>query len=242
MRDSPNSHLALVVTHPWKVIGICLLAVVVVGSFMRHVAPSVSYKDMLGEDYPLLKDYDHIQTEYTNDDNLLVLIEARNGDAFTRDILSGVRELTRELWKTPHSIRVDAITNFQHTEADGDVLQVGDLVGEEASLTPSALARIKQVALTEPVLLNRAVNENGNVLAINVSFAFPNLSIEEKLGADAFVQEAAASFRESHPQANAYVAGLVALDAMVRISEQSYHPFRSKVTTDFGAKLPPVSV
>ena len=30
--------------------------------------------------------------------------------------------------------------------------------------------------------------------------------------------------------------------ARVRISEQSYHPFRSKVTTDFGAKLPPVSV
>ena len=28
----------------------------------------------------------------------------------------------------------------------------------------------------------------------------------------------------------------------LRISEQSYHPFRSKVTTDFGAKLPPVSV
>ena len=31
-------------------------------------------------------------------------------------------------------------------------------------------------------------------------------------------------------------------DQKVRISEQSYHPFRSKVTTDFGAKLPPVSV
>ena len=29
---------------------------------------------------------------------------------------------------------------------------------------------------------------------------------------------------------------------LLRISEQSYHPFRSKVTTDFGAKLPPVSV
>ena len=29
---------------------------------------------------------------------------------------------------------------------------------------------------------------------------------------------------------------------IVRISEQSYHPFRSKVTTEFGAKLPAVSV
>ena len=32
------------------------------------------------------------------------------------------------------------------------------------------------------------------------------------------------------------------LPRQMRISEQSYHPFRSKVTTDFGAKLPPVSV
>ena len=44
---------------------------------------------------------------------------------------------------------------------------------------------------------------------------------------------------------NAYAAvGALTLEVgqLLRISEQSYHPFRSKVTTDFGAKLPPVSV
>ena len=31
-------------------------------------------------------------------------------------------------------------------------------------------------------------------------------------------------------------------EALLRISEQSYHPFRFMVTTRFGAKLPPVPV
>ena len=41
---------------------------------------------------------------------------------------------------------------------------------------------------------------------------------------------------------DAAVAAFTRALSFMRISEQSYHPFRSKVTTDFGAKLPPVSV
>lgn len=220
--DTKNhSFYKKVVHHPWKVIGICLVGVFFMGSFMRFVAPSVTYKDMLGADYPLLKFYDNIQSEYTNDDNLLVFIEAKQGSAFTRKILSGVQDLTQALWKTPHSVRVDSVTNFQHTEASGDDLKVADLVAHAELLTPTELDRIKKIALSDPLLLNKTVNAQGNVLAINISFAFPNLSLGEKLNAENYVQKTVADFRAHHPEANAYVAGLVALDATVmKISQK----------------------
>jgi uncharacterized protein len=209
------------VHHPWKVIGVCLLGVFFIGSFMRFVAPSVTYKDMLGADYPLLQFYEDIQSEYTNDDNLLVYIEAKQGTAFTREILAGVKELTRELWQTPHSVRVDSVTNFQHTEARGDDLKVADLVEDAESLTSADLWRIKNIALSDPLLLNKVVNEQGYVLAINISFAFPNLSLDEKLNAEGYVQNIVEKFRNEYPQTNAYVAGLVALDATVmKISQK----------------------
>lgn len=210
-----------VVYQPWKTLGFSLVLMLVIGVFLKDVAPSVSYKDMLGEDYPLLQAYERVQSEYTNDDNLLVLIEAKQGNAFSQEILAGVKDLTATLWKTPHVVRVDSITNFQHTEADEDSLVVADLVEDPEQLDAAMIAKIKRIAVSEPQLLNRATNAQGNVLAINVSFAFPNKSLNEKLDADAFVQQAVAELRETLPQINAYVAGLVALDAAVmRISQQ----------------------
>ena len=215
-KENPEHSLsAKVVDHPWKTIAASLAVVCGVGFFMRDVAPSISYKDLLGEDYPLLRVYETIQSEYTNDDNLLVLVEAQHGDAFTAEILTGVRRLTDELWKTPFSVRVDSVTNFQHSEAQGDDLHIADLVGEQADLSDAGIAKIKHIALHEPLLVNRVVNPAANVLAINVSFAFANESASEKLGADAYVQTRAAQFRREHPQTNVYVAGLVALDATV---------------------------
>ena len=227
---SSSSFYEKVVNNPWKIIGATLFLVFSVAYFIQFVQPSVSYKDMLGPDFPLLKKYEKIQSEYTNDDNLLVLIEAKQGDAFTKNILTGVKALTAELWKTPFSIRVDSVTNFQHTEANGDDLKVADLVSSTDDLTDDHISQIKQIALREPLLVNRAVNKDGNVLALNVSFAFPNEAAAEKLAADGFVQDLAEKFREDYPETNVYVAGLVSLDATVmKISTQETGMFLGMV-------------
>ena len=44
--------------------------------------------------------------------------------------LEAVEELTEGAWQIPFALRVDSITNFQHTWADGDELIVEDLVQE----------------------------------------------------------------------------------------------------------------
>lgn len=213
--------IQFVVYSPWKTLFTCLILVLSIGYFLKDVAPSVSYKDMLGEDYPLLKSYERMQRDYTNDDNLLVLIEATDHDAFTPQTLGAVKQLTQDLWQTPYSVRVDSLTNFQHTEAVEDDLRVGDLVPESGLLDNAILNKIKQVALNEPQLLNRVVNPEANVLAINVSFAFPNKNLNEKLDADGFVQTLAEKFRQKNVHTKVYVAGLVALDATVmKISQQ----------------------
>ena len=210
-----NSYAGKIINNPWKVLLGSLAVVFYVGYFMQYVAPSISFKDMLGEGNPSLKNYDFVQAEYTNDDNLLVFIEAKNGDAFKSELLAGVKALTTELWKTPHSIRVDSVTNYQHTEANGDDLVVGDLVANPLALSPAELNAIKEIAINEPLTVNRVVNQEGNVLAVNVSFAFPNVEGDEKLNSDAFVQNLASQFRIDFPQTNVYVGGLTALDATV---------------------------
>ena len=216
-----NSFYRFVVYNPWKTIVLSVLCVLAMGVFLKDVAPSVSYKDMLGEDYPLLQTFERIQQAYTNDDNILVLIEAKEGSVFQKEILEGVKNLTEELWQTPFSVRVDSLTNFQHTVAHGDDLVVADLVDDPGSLDAQRLSYIRDVALSEPQLLNRAINQSSTVTAINISFAFPNVSLNEKLQADEFVQKTVEVFAQQYPQTNSYVAGIIALDATVmRISQK----------------------
>ena len=51
-----------------------------------------------------------------------------DGMVFTPETLSAVEWLTEQAWQIPYSIRVDSVTNFQHTYAEGDDLIVEDLV------------------------------------------------------------------------------------------------------------------
>lgn len=218
MNQSHSSHrsaLNWTVYNPWKVISATLLFVMFLGYFMQFVAPSISFKDLLGEDWPSLKSYESMQKEYIADDNLLVMIEAKDGDAFTQDILAGTQALTAALWKTPYSIRVESVTNFQHTRANGDDLEVGDLIPLPRSLSYSGLQEAKDIALNDPIALHRVVNPSGNVLAVNVVFHFPMVSGDEKLIAFAAVESLVDQFRQDQPQTNVYIGGLTALDATV---------------------------
>jgi len=204
-----------VIDRPWTTLFLCLVATVGFGTYLRDITPSVSYKDLLGADHPKLIEYEAIQSEFTRDENLLVLIEAKDGDAFDANTLGAVRSLTDLLWKTPYSIRVDSLSNFQHSEADGDTVHVYDLVGEGMALDPQRVSRIREIALSEPLLLNRAVNRAANVLGISVNFAFPNVEASEKIKAVDYVNQLTAQFEQKNPQLKTYVSGLIALDATV---------------------------
>ena len=63
------------------------------------------------------------------------------------------------------STRVDSITNFQHTEAEADDLLVQDLVENAMDLSDEELARIRAIALSEPILVNRLVPPDANITA-----------------------------------------------------------------------------
>lgn len=213
LRISPFVHL--VVGHPWWTLLSVLLLFGMFAQNVVHIQPSISYQDMLGKDHPKLIDYEHIQREYTRDDNLLVLFEARDGNAFDADALSAMRNLTEQLWQTPYSVRVDSITNFQHSYAQGDDLIVGDLVPAQGNPDGRKPKQVRSIAMNEPLLMNRATNRAGNVVAASVSFAFPNQDASEKLEAYAYVIQLTERMEQAHPQLQSYVSGLVALDATV---------------------------
>ncbi len=171
------------------------------------------YHVFFSKSNPELEAFDALQEKYTKDDNIVIVLAPKNGNVFTRDNLVAIEELTAEAWNTPYSSRVDAVTNFQHTRAEGDDLYVDDLSYESANKSESEIKEIREKALKEPLLVHRIINKKGSVTAINVTIRLPGKNIGEIPDeVTPFIRDMVDNFQTKHPQFDIYTTGLVPLN------------------------------
>ncbi len=171
------------------------------------------YHAFFSESNPELEAFDALQEKYTKDDNFLLVLTPENGDVFTKENLAAIEELTAEAWNTPYSSRVDAITNFQHTKAVEDDLYVDDLSYESTTKSPKEIADIKEIALKEPLLVHRLINEKGSVTAINVTIKLPGEDTAAEIPeVSSFVRNMISDFEKDNPNFDVHTSGLVPLN------------------------------
>ncbi|WP_242131492.1 efflux RND transporter permease subunit [Aestuariivivens marinum] len=170
------------------------------------------YHVFFSKSNPELEAFDALQDKYTKDDNVILVLSPKNKNVFTQENLTAIEELTEEAWNTPYSSRVDAITNFQHTKAENDDLYVDDLLYDSGNKSDSEMEAIRGIALTEPMLVNRIINEEGSVTAVNITVRLPGedsaLEVPEVMN---YVREMVDKFREKYPQFEIHTSGMVPL-------------------------------
>ena len=188
-----------VVKFKWPVLIVTLIVAFGLASGAGKLEFDGDYHVFFNEENPELKAFDDLQDKYTKDDNILIVLAPKNGDVFTKENLTSIEELTAEAWNTPFSSRVDAITNYQHTKAVGDDLYVDDLSYETSNKTESEIAEVKKIALKEPLLVNRLINEKGSITAINVTVKLPGKELTEIPETSAFAREMVSKFSEKYP-------------------------------------------
>ncbi|MEO1084831.1 MAG: hypothetical protein AAFY88_11370, partial [Acidobacteriota bacterium] len=161
------------------VIAATLLTVLALGAGAPHLGFNDDYRLFFAETDPELQAFEALQAIYTKNDNILFVIEPADGEVFTAETLGALEQLTEGAWQIPFARRVDSVTNFQHTRADGDDLVVEDLVSGSASLTPGRLAEVRDIALAEPLLNGRLVSSAADVTGVNVTLQMPGESVDE---------------------------------------------------------------
>jgi predicted RND superfamily exporter protein len=226
-----------VVNHPWLVILISLLIVVPsIYSIKQNISFTTNYRVFFGKDNPQLRAFDELEKVYTKNDNVMFIVTPKGGDVFTPSTLHFLQKLTNEAWKIPYSIRVDSITNFQHTQAKGDDLFVGDLVPEGEELTAEAIAKIRETALHEPFLVNRIISPNGRVTGVNVTVQLPGVNdTEEVPKVTEFVRNMKKRLEAENPNIEIRLNGQVLLNNA--FTEASQHDMRTLVAISFGFML-----
>ena len=201
-----------VVRYRWWIILLVPLLVVAAASGARHLTFTTDYRVFFGDDNPQLQAFEALQNTYTKNDNVMFAIAPKDGKVFTRGTLAAVKELTDAAWQVPYSSRVDSITNYQHTRAFGDDLVVEDLVESPADLSDAQLDEKKQIALAEPLLINRLIAPDAAVTAVNVTINLPEKSIKETPEVAAFVRDLADQVRADHPDVAIYISGMTMLN------------------------------
>ncbi len=196
----------------WPVIALSLLAVFGLGAGAPNLGFDDDYRAFFGPENPQLQAFEAIQQIYTKNDNILFVVEPPDGDVFTAETLAVIEDLTREAWQIPFARRVDSVTNFQHTRAEGDDLIVEDLVEGAAILDAAALAEKERIALAEPLLAGRIVSQDADVTGVNVTLQMPGEAVDETQQAVAQARDLASRIESEHPGHRVYLTGFAMLN------------------------------
>ncbi len=174
---------------------------------------SADYRIFFDEDNPQLLALEALENTYGKNENIAFLIVPDDGDATSEEALSATVWLTQAAWQTPYSRRVDSLTNFQHTTAEGDDLYVRNLVDPQELGSAEARARIRDIALSDPRVGGAILADKGDVSVVNVTVELPD---EDLLGPVAkvaeFARSIAAEAEERFPGVDLRVVGTVMIN------------------------------
>ena len=115
-----------VVRWRWAVIVATIFLVAATAAGGRHLEFSNNYRVFFSQQNPELIAFERFQETYTKNDNILFVLQPKQGGIFNQRIAAAVEQLTARAWTIPYAIRVDSVSNFQHSWANGDDLTVED--------------------------------------------------------------------------------------------------------------------
>jgi predicted RND superfamily exporter protein len=211
--DAARNYAQWIMRYRWLVLVVSILSVLFLASGGRFLQFDNDYRIFFDGDNPQLVAFEELQSTYTKNDNALIVLAPKSGTVFTKETMTAVADVTEKAWQVPFSLRVDSLSNYQHTFAEGDDLTVIDLVEDPAALDEEKLQAIKDITLNEPLLVRRLVSPSGHVTAINITLELPGEDVtSENPQAVAKVREIEQYIRDTYPEMDVYVSGIVMMN------------------------------
>ena len=132
--------------------------------------------------------------------------------AMSPKLLAAVEELTEMSWQIPYSIRVDSLSNYQHTEVDEDDLIVRDLFFDPLKMSPAEKQLVETVSTTELSLAGRVHDPDHRSTSVNVTVQIPGKDPQELVDIASSAKEMASKIEEKYP-VKIRMGGVVMLNA-----------------------------
>lgn len=202
-----------ILNYRWLVLVSSLVIAGLAGSGLRYLSISTEPRDNFGPDNPQLIAFEELEDTFSRVENVFIAIAPDDGQVFTPRVLNIIKDLTDEAWRKPYVKRVDSLTNYQHTEAFEDDLLVNDLVEFPDELSPEELERVRNIAMNEPLVVNRLISVDGRVAGINIDFHIDESGADAQLKSARWVRRKKAEIMEANPDIKVYATGTIMISA-----------------------------
>jgi predicted RND superfamily exporter protein len=196
----------------WPIVVATLIFVILIASGAQFLRFDTNYRAFFGEDNPQLQTFEDIQNIYTKNDNILFVVASKDENIFRQKSMDAIEKLTEAGWQIPFSIRVDAVSNFQHTRAEGDELIVEDLVENALQKSSTYLENARVIALSEPFIFKRLISEDAKVTGVNITLQFPGKEMSEVPTAVSKARAIASEIKSEFPELDIYMTGVAMMN------------------------------
>ncbi|MCY4263400.1 MAG: MMPL family transporter, partial [Gammaproteobacteria bacterium] len=204
-----DSNIRFVLGHPKLTIFLSFVVLMMCVARAGYLTNSQNFRDLLNDDNPELVAFDELDNVYAqaSSNSILMAVVPESGNIFTRKALGVIEDLTERAWLLPYAVRVDSLTNYAHSSADGDDLIIENLVEDSASLTDQELQRIADIALGQPELKNRLLSGDGRIGGMLINFALPEERSEPVREVNDSLDALIAAMQEAYGDTAFYAVG-----------------------------------
>jgi predicted RND superfamily exporter protein len=214
MNNTLESLFDITIRRPSLVILTMILIVCAAAYGASKLTFKSDYRVFFGSENPQLTAFENMQKTFTKNDGVAFVVAPIDGMVFTEEVLAAVHDLTAQSWQIPYASRVDSITNYQHTVAEGDDLLVEDLVLEPELLADLDLEKIKNITLTEPVLRKKLISEDASVTVVSVIIQLPGIDpVAEMPEVVSKVREIQAQIATAYPELEIQLSGMIMMNS-----------------------------
>lgn len=203
----------IAIERPYLIIALTVLAVLAAAYGGSKLTFKSDYRVFFGEENPQLTAFENMQATFTKNDGVAFVVAPKDGVVFKPATLEAIYWLTEQAWQIPYSNRVESITNYQHTSADGDDLLVEDLVLEPEVIAALDLNKAKSIILSEPILHKKLIAADASVTVVNATVQLPGVDLTTEMPeVIEKVRAIKATFLEAYPDHNVYLTGMIMMN------------------------------
>lgn len=200
---------------------LAFVAAVIASAGMSNLTSNPDNRVFFGENNPELQALEELENTYSKTDNVFIALAPVSGTAADPEYLTAVRELTEAAWRIPYSSRVDSLSNYQHTLADGDDLLVTDLIPADSEITQADADAAIDTALQKEFLVNRLISSDATVTGVNVTILKPEENRDAVYEVVDYTNELIIDFEERYPDIKFYLTGGAPFDVAFSVLPNS---------------------
>ncbi|MEM6811435.1 MAG: MMPL family transporter [Pseudomonadota bacterium] len=202
------------VNRKWLTILMCIIVILIGGFGASNLKFSGDYQIFFGSENPELQTFLKFEATYGKADNIQFVVIPKEDDIYQPKVIKAVHDITNKAWTLPLVSRVDSLTNFQHTYAEGDELIVEDLIFDKDEIDQlGQMQRLQNIAENEPLLHKFITAPDGGATIINAVLQVDRSIAEDVLGAAQAARDIRDEINAAYPSVDVKLAGVSMLSS-----------------------------